>query len=861
VNTRPDDLSARDHVGHGTAMAMAAAGGQVSSPLGGISGVAPEAWLGNYKIFGSPGVNDVTFADVMMTAVDAAFADGMDVAVLGLTIPIVFTVHDLCTGGPCDPWASEVENASAGGMSIVVAAGNDGGAGPNNLNTPGVAPSGITVGASTSRHTVSLGVTTASGDLFNAVTSDGPQPLGPIALPFADTAPLSSTLACSPLSGRLDGKIALIDRGNCSFDEKVNNAASAGAAAAILIRESGANALFSPSGLGSTGIPAVLVGAASGAALRSYLAAHPGSVLTINPAPVETANAATESRASFSSQGPSITDVALKPELVAPGTSVFTAAQNLDPNGDLFSANRFASLDGTSIAAPLVAGAVALVKQAHPGFAPAQLKSAVANTADTGLRDTDANGNSLTARVTAVGAGRLNTANAIGTSITSDPALVSFGLISGTSVNATRTVTLTNTANSSATLQLAIVQRDLDSRAKVTISPTQVTLSPGQTTVATLTLSGTAPLAGIYEGVVSVTGVATPIHIPYAYFVTDGTPAMLIPVLGGDFVGNVGDVLELDFKVLDRYGNALPNVPVQFTPASAVQAADRVTENTGIAFARVTLGPQIGDQTFTATVGNLSISFPGHTRNLPAIRAGGIVNAASVQADAGIAPGSYITIFGSGMSEGPAIYRTNYLPLSLAGVSVSFDDPSRNVSAPGHLSYASDSQVNVQVPWELSGSSSVTMKVSLGASQTQTVTVPVVAATPAAFEYTDPSSGNLLAAALDEGFKLVSPTNPVQRGHVIQMYVNGLGAVDATVASGDPSPSGGPAQPLANTRVIPDVTFAGKRGTVLFSGLAPFFVGLYQVNVVVPADLTPGLQTVVISSGGVASKNTMVPVQ
>jgi len=48
---------------------------------------------------------------------------------------------------------------------------------------------------------------------------------------------------------------------------------------------------------------------------------------------------------------------------------------------------------------------------------------------------------------------------------------------------------------------------------------------------------------------------------------------------------------------------------------------------------------------------------------------------------------------------------------------------------------------------------------------------------------------------------------------------------------------------------------------VLFSGLAPFFVGLYQVNVVVPADLTPGLQTVVISSGGVASKNTMVPVQ
>src|SRR5258706_1109193 len=114
VNTRPDDLSARDHVGHGTAMAMAAAGGQVTSPLGTISGVAPEAWLGNYKIFGSPGVNDVTFADVMMTAVDAAFADGMDVAVLGLTIPIVFTVHDPGTRGAVDPSGAQSGTGAAG---------------------------------------------------------------------------------------------------------------------------------------------------------------------------------------------------------------------------------------------------------------------------------------------------------------------------------------------------------------------------------------------------------------------------------------------------------------------------------------------------------------------------------------------------------------------------------------------------------------------------------------------------------------------------------------------------------------------------------------------------------------------------
>ena len=80
--TRPDDLSARDRVGHGTAVAMAAAGVSHQSPIGAISGVAPKAWLGNYKIFGSPGVNDSTSADVVLEALEAAFGDGMDVALV-----------------------------------------------------------------------------------------------------------------------------------------------------------------------------------------------------------------------------------------------------------------------------------------------------------------------------------------------------------------------------------------------------------------------------------------------------------------------------------------------------------------------------------------------------------------------------------------------------------------------------------------------------------------------------------------------------------------------------------------------------------------------------------------------------------
>src|SRR5207244_3131776 len=80
----PDDLSPRDRMGHGTAIAMIAAGVQNTGPLGVIQGVAPKAFLGNYKIFGSPGLNEVTFDSVVGAAIDDAIADGMDVVTLSI---------------------------------------------------------------------------------------------------------------------------------------------------------------------------------------------------------------------------------------------------------------------------------------------------------------------------------------------------------------------------------------------------------------------------------------------------------------------------------------------------------------------------------------------------------------------------------------------------------------------------------------------------------------------------------------------------------------------------------------------------------------------------------------------------------
>jgi minor extracellular serine protease Vpr len=87
ADSRPDDYSARDRVGHGSAVASCAAAAPNSSPIITFNGVAPKAYLGSYKIFGSPQVNDSTSDDVIIRALEDALADGMDIASLSLGEP------------------------------------------------------------------------------------------------------------------------------------------------------------------------------------------------------------------------------------------------------------------------------------------------------------------------------------------------------------------------------------------------------------------------------------------------------------------------------------------------------------------------------------------------------------------------------------------------------------------------------------------------------------------------------------------------------------------------------------------------------------------------------------------------------
>ncbi len=871
--SRPDDLSPRDRVGHGTAAAMIAAGGRSSGPAATITGMAPKAFLGNYKVFGSPGVNDTTSGDILIEAIEDAFSDGMDIVTLSIGSPALYGALDTgaaCgeTGSnPCDLWAQVVDNAMRAGMAVVVSAGNDGDIGNlfptlNTMHSPGTAPSAITVGASTNSHiwfsSVRVTGTDVPSDLRDIPTrfGDGPRPAGPLTAPLRDVSRTETDgLACTPVgAGTLTGAIALIQRGTCAFATKVNNAQKAGAVGVLMYQVDGSNYVFPPMNLVETSIPTVLIGNTDGRNLKTFLSSRPDRQVTLDPA-LRALSAEFDTVADFSSRGPAIGDSNLKPELVAVGTDLYTATQRFDPNGDLYDPDGYTATQGTSFAVPMVAGAAALVKQRNPNFTAAQLKSAVVNTATQGIRD-----GAEPARVTAVGAGKLNVEAAVRADVTAEPATLSFGVVTAGALPMSRTLRITNGSNSG--LTLAVAPRDQDANLSLTVIPNSV--SANATATISVRLEGTLSSPGAYEGAITIRGGAVDLRVPYLYLVGDGAPHNIFPLLGWDFVGNVSELVPgrlIGFKLIDRYGVPVRNSPVRFRVTlggGSIDTADLQTDIYGIAAAKVYLGPQLGEQEFTAEAGGMTVYFNGRARVPPAIETGGVVNAASFERNKPVAPGSYIAIFGRGLSETTRVFSTPYLPLSLARVSVSFDVPAKNLSLAGRLHFVTDSQVNVQVPWELQGLNTAWIKVSIGYESSSSVyTLPLADYSPAFFEYTEPASGRLLIAALDEDFKLVHTGNAARRGRVVQLYANGLGPVDNQPPTGEITP----AQPLARTRVNPDVTVGGRPASVQFSGLAPYIVGLYQINIVVPSDAPTGLQPVVISAGGVDSKAANLPIQ
>jgi uncharacterized protein (TIGR03437 family) len=849
ANSRPDDLSPRDRTGHGTAVASVAAG-NTNQGLLTITGIAPHAFLGNYKIFGSPDVNPSTTEDAIIAAADDAIKDGMDILSLSLGAPAFYAPLDsgatcgLPTGTPCDALASAMETAAEAGMIVVAAAGNDGllgtsAPGYGTIASPGNAPSVITVGATTNSHEVA-GTVRAGNGSFAAFAGDGT--VAALNAPGVDVSTLGGgPQGCSAYSSAaLTGSLAIVQRGGCTFLAKLQNAQAAGAVGVIFYMADASTPIY-PAGLAGTTIPAAMISAADGATLLNSLSGS--QTVSLDPTLSEYLLTVYDQLAGFSSQGPVTGSNAMKPDLAAPGTNMYMAAQTYDPLGDLYSSTGYTVADGTSFATPLVTGAAALVKQNHPAWTAAQVKSALVNSTSITVTHDDS-GNAVNAQ--SIGAGKLDAAAAAQAVVTASPATLSFG---AAPLSGSQQMVLANNGTSSVALTIGGTSAG---GVAPSFSESSLTLAAGASSTVTVTLNGSLPGGGSYSGTISVTGTGFVLRIPYLFLVPTGVAANLIPLYGDAWDGTVGDTVYLLFRLVDTNGLPAANQRVSFKSTGAtVMATTPFTSAYGIAEAEIVLGLTPGVYTTTAAAGGLSYTFTASARAVPVISA--TANGASAPAGSPVAPGSFMSIFGFSLSDTSAVYSGARLPLALGNVKVSFDVPSAGISVPGYLAYAGPSQINLQVPWELAGQSSAQMKVIVGdQTYSNVITLALSDYAPAFFEA---SPG--VVSALDGNYRVISASNPAVRGQPVQLYANGLGPVANAPASGDPAST----TALSQTTSTATVTIGGANATVLFSGLAPGLVGLYQLNVTVPTGIPAGNQPVVVSIGGQSSQPSGITVQ
>jgi uncharacterized protein (TIGR03437 family) len=221
---------------------------------------------------------------------------------------------------------------------------------------------------------------------------------------------------------------------------------------------------------------------------------------------------------------------------------------------------------------------------------------------------------------------------------------------------------------------------------------------------------------------------------------------------------------------------------------------------------------------------------------LPVLFTDGVVEAAGFTPRRPLAPGGFISLFGSRFTTQQAGATQIPLERELAGVRVRVGD----IDAPLH--FVSPGQINAQLPLEAQPGASVSVLVSAGGLLTAPQTYLVAPAMPGIF------IGSSGPAILDGQSHLVTAANPARIGDVLQIFATGLGATDPPVASGAAGPS------FSTVTNPVSVTVGGVDAAVVYQGLAPGFVALYQVNIIVPGGVTPGdAVPVVITQNGVSS--------
>lgn len=367
-------------------------------------------------------------------------------------------------------------------------------------------------------------------------------------------------------------------------------------------------------------------------------------------------------------------------------------------------------------------------------------------------------------------------------------------------------------------------------------SPQAVTVSAGAASSASLTAEPGNPLINLRQGGSAPAGASIPFGSG-AFVLNRGSRADVVLVGDGlddqtitqDSISFFGAPITITggFRRSVASGSNLP--VIRFT----VQVASDAPLGLATALVRSSTGIAVYS-------GGIRIAPP-----LPSFTAAGVVNAASFAAGPAV-PGEIISIFGT--SLGPAGGEvgtlnpgTGRLVTSLAGVSVTFN----GVRAP--LFFASAGQINAQVPFEMAGTSTANVVVSYQLATSPPVTIPIGSAQPGIFIRAGASQGIIQ----NQDGSLNGSTNPVARGQAVVVYATGQGALQPALPTGALAS----ASPLSGAVQNVTATVGGVSAQVLFGGMTPQFVGLLQVNVIVPTNAPTGPDVAIsINIGGVDSQ-------
>lgn len=404
-----------DRTGHGTHVAGSIAG--LGDGVTTYDGAAPDAELYALKVFGDfqGGTNDTAVIAALEYAADPNEdlnpEDHLHVVNLSLGYG---------SGKPHSLYNVAVKNLANAGTLTVVAAGNDGPI-KNIVGSPSTADDALSVAASIDDREELW--------QFPAVevqTIDHPQ-LTEIMVEGATTKPIETTgniqgrlvymgLAAVDFTAEqisaLNGNIALIDRGEVAFDDKIRRAVAAGAIGVVTINNVDGEA-FTMGGEGTFDIPGVMITKALGDVVKEQMTKGPAHFQFVSSQKAKIPELI-DTIVSFSSQGPRTIDSKIKPEIAAPGYFIVSAAVGSGSLG--------AGMSGTSMAAPHVAGLAALVFQARPHLTPLEVKSLLMNSSE--LIDDRAG---IVYPISRQGAGRANVLKAVEANVVFEGSAVSLG--------------------------------------------------------------------------------------------------------------------------------------------------------------------------------------------------------------------------------------------------------------------------------------------------------------------------------------------------------------------------------------------------------------------------------------------------